>query len=286
MKINIYLKFCFIALLMSTVEMVSSCGDDDTVIAPIAAFSFVGTPNIDEVTYDVVYTNETTARVGDAITSTWDFGTGATPASVVVESKAKQTVSYERRAEDYTVSVTLNVVNATGMDEITQSVTIPELAPVILPPTNIETFESGDPGIFNFGGTVPSVIANPVSGGINTSANVGQVVQDPGAGTVESWAGIGWNLAGKVDFSTQPNMLLMVYSPGVGQTIRLKLEDQADASINKELSAMTTVANEWEIISFTFDAADSDTYDKVILTFNPDDKSVATTHYFDDLAQQ
>lgn len=285
MKTNTYLKSCFITALMVAVAMMASCDDEDAVPAPKAAFTFTGTDNADEVTYDVVYTNATSARVVDALTSTWSFDTG-TPASVVVKGKAKQIVSYERRLDAYMVTVTLAVVNAGGMDEITQSVTIPALAPVVIPPTDIELFESGDPGIFNFGGTAPSVVTNPFPEGINTSANVGQVIQDPGAGTVEVWAGIGWNLAAKLDFSTQSNIILKVYSPAEGQTIRVKLEDAADAAINKEVATTTTVANEWEILTFTFDAADTDTYDKIIFTFNPDDKSVSTTHYFDDLAQE
>lgn len=131
------------------------------------------------------------------------------------------------------------------------------------------------------GDITATVVDNPVSGGINTSLRVVEVVQTPG---VEVWAGLKFELAGKIDFTANRTIKIKVYSPAVGHDVLLKLEDKTDGSINKEVIVPTTVANTWEELSFIFSPDDNDKYDLAVLFFNfLGAKDVETTHYFDDI---
>src|SRR5690606_30801762 len=69
-----------------------------------------------------------------------------------------------------------------------------------------------------------------------------------------------------------------------GEQVNLKLEDAVDGAISTEVIAETTVANEWEELSFSFSSRDSDKYQKMVLFFNFNgNKDAATVHYFDDI---
>ncbi|WP_041632796.1 carbohydrate binding domain-containing protein [Maribacter sp. HTCC2170] len=146
-------------------------------------------------------------------------------------------------------------------------------------------FECGGPEIDFFGEKDGSLtiefVENPNGSGINTSEKVVEYIQTTG---VEPWAGFFFDLTGKVDFSEKQTIKVKVYSPAADQTVLLKLEDSADGSINKEVQGTTTVANEWEELSFAFSSSDSDKYDRLVLFFDfNSDKDADTTHYFDDI---
>lgn len=146
-------------------------------------------------------------------------------------------------------------------------------------------FECGGPEVTFFGQSEGSLtlnyVENPDATGLNTSDSAAELVQTEG---VETFAGFFFDLAGKVDFSEQQTIKLKVYAPAANQNVLLKLEDSADGSITKEVTATTTVANEWEELSFPFSESDTDKYDRMVLFFNfQGDKDVPTTHYFDDI---
>ncbi|MDX1602557.1 MAG: carbohydrate binding domain-containing protein, partial [Salinimicrobium sediminis] len=148
-------------------------------------------------------------------------------------------------------------------------------------------FECEYPEIVVFGEAAGSITIepadNPDNEGINTSDKVMMVTQTSG---VEGWAGFSFVLDSKVDFSEKQTIKVKVYSPAEDQTILLKLEDKTDSSISKEVPATTTVANEWEELSFVFSPGDSDKFDRLVLFFNFNgDKDGATVHYFDDIVQ-
>ena len=124
-------------------------------------------------------------------------------------------------------------------------------------------------------------VDNPSISGINESDKVVKVTQTPG---LETWAGIFFDLAERVDLSTLNGVKMKVYSPAAGQMVNLKMEDSADGSISSERSVATTVANEWEELTFTFSADDTDKFDRVALFFNfLGAKDPETVHYFDDI---
>ena len=146
-------------------------------------------------------------------------------------------------------------------------------------------FECGAPEITTFeeneGSLEIEFVENPDSSGINTSEKVVKYTQTAG---VQPWAGFFFKLAGKIDFSELQTIKIKVYSPAADQIVLLKLEDAADGSIAKEVQAITTVADQWEELSYTFSPSDSDKFDNVVLFFDFNGKKDApSTHYFDDI---
>ncbi len=98
----------------------------------------------------------------------------------------------------------------------------------------------------------------------------------------------------RVGFATSKIVTLRVYSPAVGEKIRLKFEDAADntKTIEVDATTLTTQANSWETLTFDFSTPASGTaaynaattYNKVsvfpkFLTAVGSD----TTYYFDEL---
>ncbi len=146
-------------------------------------------------------------------------------------------------------------------------------------------FECGGPEVTFFGEKDGSFtleyVENPDASGINTSETVVEYTQ---TADIEPWAGFFFDLASKVDFSEMQTVKIKVYSPAADQIVLLKFEDKTDNSIAKEVQATTTVANEWEELSFVFSPSDSDKFDRLILFFDFNgEKSAETTHYFDDI---
>lgn len=146
-------------------------------------------------------------------------------------------------------------------------------------------FECGAPETTFFGEAAGSLTIepadNPDKEGINTSDKVMQVTQTEG---VETWAGFFFDLSEKVDFSEKQTIKMKVYSPAEGQNVNLKLEDSSDGSIAKEVTVTSTVAEEWEELSFSFSPSDTDKFDRMVLFFNfSGTKDATTVHYFDDI---
>ncbi|SHI70715.1 hypothetical protein [Pseudozobellia thermophila] len=146
-------------------------------------------------------------------------------------------------------------------------------------------FECEGPEVSFFGEKDGSIslefVENPDASGINTSERVAEYIQSEG---VETWAGLFFDLADKIDFSEFQTIKMKVYAPAADLAVLVKLEDSSDGSINKEVQSKTTVANAWEELAFTFSPSDSDTYDRMVLFFDfSGDKAAPTTHYFDDI---
>ncbi|RWX01548.1 hypothetical protein [Flavobacterium cerinum] len=161
----------------------------------------------------------------------------------------------------------------------TQNVTITN--PLLLP----INFESAtlNYSLTDFGNASSSVIDNPNASGINTSTRVGKAVKNPGA---ETWAGTTITLDEVIDFNTFKSIRLKVWSPAAGVKVKLKIENLTDGTINHEIDQFTTVANQWEVLSYNLSAADfSKQYSKVILFFNFDVVGGGDTYYFDDIEQ-
>jgi hypothetical protein len=146
-------------------------------------------------------------------------------------------------------------------------------------------FECGAPETSVFGEADGSVVIeaidNPNKEGINTSEKAMQVTQSEG---VAGFAGFFFDLATKIDFSENQAIKIKVFSPAAGQNVNLKIEDSADASLSTEVMSVTTVAGQWEELSFPFTAGDSDKYERMVLFFNFNgDKDAPTVHLFDDI---
>ncbi|MEN7341351.1 MAG: carbohydrate binding domain-containing protein [Pseudomonadota bacterium] len=127
-------------------------------------------------------------------------------------------------------------------------------------------------GLTDFGGN-GSTITNDPAGGTN------MVVQSVRSAAAETFAG--------TTVSTLPNdeivqpidadnlvLSVRVYSAEAGATVRLKVEDAADAGIFIETDATTTVVNDWETLNFDFGSPvggafnAANTYNRISIFFN------------------
>ena len=161
-----------------------------------------------------------------------------------------------------------------------QTITISEASDPVNLPITFESF-TVNYAFENFGNAISTVIDNPDASGINTSARVAQFVKNDGA---EVWAGSFLTLENPIDFSSNKLFKMKVWSPKIGATVKLKVENLNDGDIGFEIDALTTVSNEWEELSFDFSAIDmANEYQKVVVFFdfgNPGDDAV---YYFDDI---
>ena len=130
-----------------------------------------------------------------------------------------------------------------------------EFIPTVAPTTMIEDFEGDVPGNFSFGGVGGvAVVSNPDSSGENTTANVMECVKDDGA---ETWGGMGFEVD-VIDFTgTSSQIKLKSYSPEVGKVVKVKLETSAGNvdGLTYEYDMVTTVANQWETLTYDFSGA-------------------------------
>jgi len=135
----------------------------------------------------------------------------------------------------------------------------------------------------DFGNAVSTVVDNPDPSGIDISAKVGQTFKPAGA---ETWAGSFLTLGEPIDFTSKKLFKVKVNSPKSGAMVKLKVENIEDGEISFENDAYTTVANEWEELSFDFSAIDiSYEYQKVVIFFDFGNPGDDATYYFDDIKQ-
>lgn len=127
----------------------------------------------------------------------------------------------------------------------------------------------------------------------NPANNVKKTTKPGGA---ETWAGttIGTPLgfATKIPVTASSSKLsIRIYSPAAGLPIRLKLEDHTDGNKSVETEAITTVANQWETLTFDFNNNVSGTpalnaatnYDKASIFFDFGTAGSGKVFYWDDL---
>ncbi|GAB2831817.1 hypothetical protein [Ferruginibacter profundus] len=135
----------------------------------------------------------------------------------------------------------------------------------------------------DFDGGVATVIANPHSGGINTSAKVGKMVKNAG----QTWGGSFLTLASPINFSVTKTFKMKVYSPRVGAKVLLKVENLTNGGISYEKEVTTTTANAWELLTFDFSGINTaNSYQKIVLIFDNGtmgDGSANFTFNFDDI---
>ncbi len=135
----------------------------------------------------------------------------------------------------------------------------------------------------DFGGGVATVINNPQSSGINTSAKVGQMVKN----APEIWGGSFLQMTNPIDFTLNKIWKMKVYSPRVGARVLLKVENISNGGIFFEREDTSTVANAWEELTFDFSAINtSNSYQKLVLIWDlgvVGNGSANFTFLFDDI---
>ena len=146
------------------------------------------------------------------------------------------------------------------------------------------TFESSSVAYTfgDFDGGIATKIANPNSGGINTTATVARMVKNAG----QVWGGSSLVLAAAIDFSVNKIFKVKVYSPRVGARLLLKVEGAAGVASFERESA-TTVANAWEELTFDYSAVSTtNQYNKLVFIFDLNNMGDGTANYtflFDDI---
>jgi hypothetical protein len=204
---------------------------------------------------------------------------GENPNEIPVTFLEGQTVSHVYSA---TGTYQVKVVAFSGgaaTTERTTSVTI--FDPLELP----LTFESTTLNYTwtNFDGGDVTVIANPQSGGINTSSKVGRMIKNPG----QVWGGSFITLSSNIDFSANKVFRMKVYSPRVGARVLLKVENSANSGQNYEREVVTTRANAWEDLAFDYRGINvANSYNRIVLIFDlgtAGDGSPNFTWLFDDI---
>jgi hypothetical protein len=111
--------------------------------------------------------------------------------------------------------------------------------------------ETPVPVLTGFGGAVGAVVADPD----DASNMVAQVVKTAGA---QTWAGTTISTGDNFSVPVIPLaagasiMTVRVWSPDAGTPVRLKVEGADDPSHSVETETLTTVAGEWETLTFDF----------------------------------
>ena len=116
-------------------------------------------------------------------------------------------------------------------------------------------------GMVDFG-TLGIAVANDPADATN---KVAKLTKSTGS---ETWAGVTVHLGGAGNSVARIDpalgITLRVYSPAVGKTIMVKIEDASNDTLNVEASATSTKAGEWETLTFTYASANAaTTYNKV-----------------------
>lgn len=218
-----------------------------------------------------------------SVTATADLETyfqvyfGEDPAQIPVDFMEGEAVTHTySNIGDYDVKVVALSGGAAFLEE-TQTITITN--PVLLP----IDFESStlNYAFVDFGGATTSVVSNPDVSAENGSANVAKLTKGNGS---EVWAGSFIELGEPIDFTTFQKIKINSWSPAVGKTIKMKLENSADSNVFLEVDVTTTVANNWEELIFDFSGVNSgNNYQKIVLFYDFGNAGTGSNYYFDDI---
>ena len=137
----------------------------------------------------------------------------------------------------------------------------------------------------NFGGALGSQVANPDRTGINTSMQVGRFLKTAAS---QTWAGVAIPFDNVIDFSVQKKVKIKVWSPRANSPVLIKFENMNPHTTADDIerTVNTTVANQWEELTFDFTGIDNaKRYQQIVLFFNFNIAGTGESYYFDDLKQ-
>jgi PKD repeat protein len=221
----------------------------------------------------------------DQLGETWTITEGA---DTMLSVSGNSMIGYWAGSRDYRIveidtnKIVLGYYDAANADLFWYVTLVPEGYVSNPPPPSSKydlplDFEVIEPIFSTFGNSTADVIVNPDMTGANTSGKVLETIHGN-----ETWSGILVDLNSKLDFSTNTNIKLKVWSPVTGD-FRLKLEDQADPNSFVEVDVMVTTANSW--VEITFDMTGTPTsFDRMVL-FPGWGVANAVTFYIDDILQ-
>ena len=148
---------------------------------------------------------------------------------------------------------------------------------------NVQDFEGEAPGSFAFGNvTNDGIVSNPNSSGNNTTANAMQTTKPAGA---ETWGGTGFGVNGSINFNGTNQIRMKSYAPQAGAVVKVKLETVEGNvdGLTYEFDVTTTVANQWETLTYDFSAAPDLDYTSYIVFYDFGNTGDGSVYYFDEI---
>ena len=143
-----------------------------------------------------------------------------------------------------------------------------------------QDFEATVPAFTVFGDISDiEVIDNPDASGANTTGKVAKMLKSSGS---EIWAGSFFDIDPALDLSTYSKMSIKTWSPKLGATVRLKIENSANSQEFFEIDATTTTSNSWEELIFDLSDADTFTYDRIVIFFDFGYSGDDSIYYYDE----
>lgn len=113
---------------------------------------------------------------------------------------------------------------------------------------------------------------------VNMSCKVGKITK---LGN-NPWDNNQIDLDAKLDFNANSGLKIKVWSAIANSEVRIKLEEIGNPGNNTEKFVTTSVTSGWEELTFPFDSADSDKFNKIVIFFDLNANNT-DTYYFDDL---
>ena len=146
---------------------------------------------------------------------------------------------------------------------------------------SFQDFEGTPPAFTVFGNIADTqVVANPDMSGANTTSNVAQLTKTAGS---EVWAGTFFDVSPSLDLTTYSKIRMVVWSPKIGATVKLKVENSADGAESHEVDLVTTTSNAWEELTYDFGEAPLFNYDRVVVFFDFGVAGDDSVYYYDEM---
>lgn len=234
-----------------------------------------------DISVDQVNTNVITVTPTATNAMSYDvyFGDVTDELPTIISDGSSATHSYDASG-DYIVRVVARSGSVTTI-EATETVSVILPAVQLGFPIDFESDEI-DYGLISFGNAELSIVDNPDMNG-NGSNKVVKFFKAAGA---EVWAGGLVEVPNPIDFSTETNLTMDVWSPKAGATVLMKIENSTNPDLFVEVMATTTTSNAWENLSFDFSGNDpSIDYTKVIVFMDFGVNGDGSDYYFDNITQ-
>jgi len=228
-----------------------------------------------------------TADYANGMQVIWgDGGAGETPTNM------SGTLGGPFTAPDHTYAPGVYTLTVTalsgGAATTTQTFPITVYAPYSLPITYESAIQNYGIG-GTFGGVNVAVVPNPFPGGINTSATVWKFTKSAGA---EVWGGTWTPIAAPngvpINIDNGNKFKVMVYSTEVGKMLHFQLEQGSGGFPNTGVDVPSTVANQWEELTFDFGALgipSGTTFGQIVFQYNLSGVGAGEVIYIDNVTQ-
>jgi hypothetical protein len=194
-----------------------------------------------------------------------------------------ETVDYTYTEEGtYTITVTA-MSGSPDTISYTEEITIEAVGDPVNTDVSLPLTFEGAPETYvftEFEGAPTTVVANPDMNG-NPSAQVAQTERVQGAA---NYAAAFIDLVENPALADNNQLTMKVWSPAAGIPVTLRFEDPTNANAGVEAAATTTVANQWETLTFDYTGivAGQD-YSRMIVFFNLGTDGQGNIYYFDDI---